>query len=271
MYNRFYGFRENPFNQTPDTSFFFASEGHQSALNAMVYAIQQRKGFIVITGEIGSGKTTVARTLLRKMDNNIKSALITNTHLSPKGILTFIMEDLGIKPNGTSKEKLLIQLNEFLIQQMQSDTNVVLIIDEAQNLSPACLEEVRMLSNLETEKEKLIQIILIGQPELKQKLELPILTQLRQRVSVYYHLSPLSIEDTKRYIVHRLNLVRSNGRDYYSLFDDRAIEQIYRVSRGIPRIINNLCDHALLTGFVSEAPVITENIVAEAASSVLKA
>jgi general secretion pathway protein A len=208
--------------------------------------------------------------LLKKMDCNVKSALITNTHLSPRGVLSLILEDFGVPYKNASKEKLLILLNEYLLQQMQNDQNVILLIDEAQNLSPACLEEVRMLSNLETEKEKLIQIILIGQPELKKKLELPVLTQLSQRVSVYYHLDPLRVEDTKRYIVHRLNLVRANGRDYFGLFTEEAIQAIYKISKGIPRVINNLCDHALLTGFVSETRSITDQIVSEASRSVLK-
>ena len=269
-YNRYYGFRENPFNQTPDSSFFFPSEGHKTALDALLYAIKQRKGFVVITGEIGSGKTTVVRTLLRKLDANVRTAVITNTHLSPKGVISLILEDLGVPYKPGPKEKLLVQLNEYLLQQMSENRNTVLIIDESQNLSPACLEEVRMLSNLETEKEKLIQIVLVGQPELRMKLELTRLAQLRQRIAIQYHLSPLNEEDTKKYVLHRLNTAKVNGRDYTDLFDTEALATVYLYSRGIPRMINNICDHALLAGFVSEAKNINQSLALEAVETVIK-
>jgi general secretion pathway protein A len=269
-YNKHYGFRENPFNMTPDSSFFFPSEGHKTALDALYYAIKQRKGFVVITGEIGSGKTTVLRTLLRKLDHNVKTAVITNTHLSPKGVITLILEDLGIPYKDGTKEKLLIQLNEYLIHQMSEDKNTVLIIDEAQNLSPACLEEVRMLSNLETEKEKLIQIVLVGQPELRRKLEMTRLTQLRQRVAIQFHLMPLSEEDTKKYILHRLNTAKANGREYSNLFEESALGTVFTYSRGVPRMINNICDHALLAGYVADSQVITQAIALEAVETVIK-
>lgn len=270
MYNRHFSLQENPFNQTPDSDFFFPSDAHKAALDALIYAIRQRKGFCVITGEIGSGKTTVTRTLLRKLDRNVKVAVITNTHLSPKGVLTMILEDLGVPYKDGSKDRLLIQLNEYLLSQIQQDQNVMLLVDEAQNLSPQCLEEVRMLSNLETEKEKLIQIILVGQPELKQKLELPNLEQLRQRVAVHYHIEPLDYEDMKNYIVHRLETAKSNGADMSQVFEEDAMKLIYQNSRGVPRIINNICDHALLTGFISDQKVITESIALEAIDSALK-
>ena len=269
-YNRYFGFRENPFNQTPDSSFFFPSEAHKTALDALTYAIKQRKGFVVITGEIGSGKTTVVRTLLRRLDANVRTALITNTHLSPKGVITLILEDLGIAYKPGPKEKLLIQLNEYLLQQMSEDKNTVLIIDEAQNLSPACLEEVRMLSNLETEKEKLIQIVLIGQPELRGKLDLPRLAQLRQRVAIQFHLTPLSQGDSRDYIFHRLNTAKANGRDYSGLFEESALHKIYTSSRGVPRVINNICDHLLLSAYVSQTELITEQMAQEAVDTVTK-
>ena len=192
MYNQFYGFKESPFNLTPNSKFFFASHKHTEALDSLAYAINQRKGFVVITGEIGSGKTTVCRTLLSRLDRHTQVALITNTHLNSKDLLTMVLEDLEIEFSNGSKAKLLSQLNSYLIDQIKQDNNVVLIIDEAQNLKPNVLEEIRMLSNLETETEKLIQIILLGQPELKQKLALSRLEQLRQRVAVYFHLSPLT-------------------------------------------------------------------------------
>lgn len=269
-YNHFYGFKENPFNQTPDSAFFFPSEGHTMALDALLYATVQRKGFVVITGEIGSGKTTVVRTLLRKLGHTVKSALITNTHLSPKGVIALILEDLEIPYKEGSKDKLLIELKEYLIRQSMEEKNVALVIDEAQNLSPACLEEIRMLSNLETEKEKLIQIILVGQPELRRKLELVRLAQFRQRVSIHYHLGPLSEEETKKYIVHRLNLARANGKDFNHLFEKDVLAMIHHHSHGIPRVINHICDHALLSGFNSESRVITKAIALEAIDTVLK-
>ena len=269
-YNPYYGFKENPFNQTPDSSFFYPSEGHKTALDALTYAVKQRKGFVVITGEVGSGKTTVARTLMRNLDFSVQSALIINTHLSPKGVLTMILEDLGVAYKEGSKDKLLVQLNEYLIQQMRQDRNVVLLIDEAQNLSPACLEEVRMLSNLETEKEKLIQIVLIGQPELAKKLELPQLRQLKQRIAIHFNLKALDRQDVEKYIVHRLDTAKLNGQDYTNLFDRDAIDLISEQSGGVPRVINNICDHSLLAGFVTNAKTINLALAREAVQTVLR-
>jgi putative secretion ATPase (PEP-CTERM system associated) len=271
MYNQFYGFKEKPFNQTPDPSFFFASEHHQTALNALLYAIGERKGFIVLTGEVGCGKTTVARRLLRSVDRNVQTVSIFNTYLSPKGVITMILDDLGVQYTNGSKEKLLIQLNTYLIQQLQKNQNDVLIIDEAQNLSAACLEEVRMLSNLETEKEKLLQIILIGQPELRKKLEMPSLRQLRQRVSVQYHLKPLSEEDTQKYVLHRLDAAKANGRSYQDLFTPEAMQAIYKLSGGIPRVINHVCDGALLAGYVAESKQIGPDMIKEIGDELLYA
>jgi len=268
VYNHFYGFRENPFNQTPDSAFFYPSEKHKAALDAIMFAVKQYKGFVVITGEIGCGKTTVVRTLLNKMQGKLKTAMITNTHLSPKGVLTMILEDLGVEYREGAKDKLLLRLYDYLIQQAREGMNVVLIIDEAQNLNQTCLEEIRMLSNLETEKEKLVQIVLVGQPELRKKLELPNLEQLRQRISIHYHLTPLGERETKAYILHRLNVAKMNGVGYESLFNEEAYESIYRLSRGIPRMINHVCDHALLTGCLMEARIVTKEIVEETMSEI---
>ncbi len=268
MYNNFYGFREAPFNQTPDSSFFFPSEKHKTALDALVYAIKQRKGFVVVTGEIGSGKTTVSRTLLRKLGSDIRSAVITNTFLTPKGIITLILEDLGVAYTPGSKDRLLVQLNNFLIDQARQDQEIVLLIDEAQNLSPQCLEEVRMLSNLETEKDKLLQIILIGQPELRRKLEMGSLEQFRQRISIHYHLGPLDFDETKQYVIHRLNHAKSNGRDMNNIFEPETFRQIYQFSHGLPRMINKLCDHALFVGFVGDRLSISASLIEEAISEI---
>ena len=260
MYNKFYGFKESPFNLTPNSRFFFASHKHTEALDSLIYAIDQRKGFVVITGEIGSGKTTVCRTLLNKLDRHTQIALITNTHLNSKDLLMTILEEFEIDFVAGSKSKLLSQLNSYLIEQLERNNNVVLIIDEAQNLKPSVLEEIRMLSNLETETEKLIQIILLGQPELKQKLALSSLEQLRQRVSVYFHLSPLDREDTKHYIRYRTKVAGGSDREY---FTPEALNVIYQFSKGVPRLINQVCDNSFLAGYVEEAQIIDERVVTE--------
>jgi general secretion pathway protein A len=261
MYTKYYGFTEPPFNITPNSRFFYASEKHTEAMSTLAYAIKQRKGFVVITGEIGSGKTTVCRALLNKLDPNTRTALITNTHLSGKDLLMCILEDLEIEFTSGSKAKLLSQLNTYLISQIRQDNNVVVIIDEAQNLTPGVMEDVRMLSNLETEHEKLLQIIFIGQPELKKKLALPRLEQLRQRVAVYYHLKPLDIEDVKKYIRHRLKVASNNGKREY--FTEAAFQRIFDFSKGVPRLINQICDSALLTGFLNEKETIDVDILEE--------
>lgn len=262
MYEKFYGFTEKPFNTTPDSKFFFPSAKHTEALNSMLYAITERKGFVVITGEIGSGKTTVCRALLNRLDFNTKVALITNSHLTQRELLAAILEELEIEGRGGSKQKLLSQLNEYLIQQLAYDNNVVLIIDEAQNLAPRVLEEVRMLSNLETEKEKLIQIILLGQPQLKAKLENPALEQFKQRIVVYHHLSQLTKEETSHYVRHRLRLVNPESEN---TFTPEALAAIHKYSRGTPRLINILADSALLSGYVYETKQITDQIINEVA------
>lgn len=270
MYNGYYGFREFPFNQTPDTEYFFPSEGHQAALNALIYAIQQRRGFALLTGDIGCGKTTVIRTIMRRLDSNVKVALLLNTRLSPKGVIHMLLEDLGYSFETGSKDKLLIQLQKVLLEEAEKDKNILLLVDEAQNLSPSCLEEIRMLSNLETEKEKLIQIVLVGQPELREKLQLQSLEQLRQRILIHYHLNPLDEANTKRYILHRLNIAKSNGQDLDSLFDEEAFRLVYQHTQGIPRLVNSVCDYALLAGYVSGKKNISETDIHEAVEAVLK-
>jgi len=261
MYEKFFSFTEKPFNTTPDSKFFFPSVKHLEALNSLRYAIDERKGFVVITGEIGAGKTTVCRTLLNQLDINTKVGLVTNTHLTKRELLATILDEFEIEYKSGSKQKLLSLLNQYLIKQLAQDMNIVLIIDEAQNLTPSVLEEVRMLSNLETEKEKLIQIILMGQPQLKAKLENPKLEQFKQRIAVYYHLESLSKDETQEYISHRLKLASSNGT--LEIFDKTAIDLIYAYSRGVPRLINLVCDSALLSGYVLDTKQITEKIIAD--------
>lgn len=261
MYEAFFGLREKPFKMTPDTRYFYPSAKHVDALNHMVYAIEERRGFVVITGEIGSGKTTLSRLLFQKLDPRTKTAVVRNTHLTPKELVAAALEEFEISFNpANTKTALISALNGFLIDQVREDNNVVLLIDEAQNLKPAVLEEVRMLSNLETEREKLIQIILMGQPELKSKLWLRQLTQLRQRVTLHYHLGPLDHAETAGYITHRLHVAGANGE---AVFTPPAVSHVFRYTRGVPRLINGVCDLALLTGYVNEARTIGPEIIDE--------
>ena len=263
MYEEFYGLKEKPFSMTPDSRYFYPSKKHNDALSHMVYAIEERRGFVVITGEIGSGKTTLSRVLLKKLDPSTKTAILRNTRLTARDLIELALEELEIphKPN-CSKTRMITLLNDFLVEQLRQDLNVVLLIDEAQNLRPSVLEEVRMLSNLETEREKLIQIVLMGQPELKSKLWLKDLTQLRQRVSLYYHLENLDHFETVAYISHRLHVAGANGA---SIFESSALPRIYHHTHGGPRLINALCDRALLTGYINEAKPVGAKIIDEVA------
>ncbi|HSV44113.1 MAG TPA: AAA family ATPase [Candidatus Bathyarchaeia archaeon] len=263
MYNTFYGFAESPFNMTPNSRFFYNSGKHTEALSTLLYAIRERKGFVVVTGEIGSGKTTVCRAVLNQLGADTEFALITNTHLGARDLLSTILEDLNVDFHAGSKARLLSQLNQYLIDQMRQDKNVVVIIDEAQNLKPSVLEEVRMLSNLETEREKLIQIVFLGQPELKKKLALPQLEQLRQRIAVYFHLTPLSKEDAFAYIRYRLEVAGAGDRE---IFSDHALELAAEFSGGVPRVINQICDSALLSGYVRDIKIIDADLMEEVIS-----
>ena len=267
MYEKYYGFTDRPFNMTPDSRFFYPSSKHEEALNCLLLAISERNGFVVITGEIGSGKTTVCRTLLNKLDKTTKVALVLNTHLGKKELLTTILEDLGVEYRSTSKTHLLSALNDYLIDQVSKDVNVVVIIDEAQNLTPSVLEEVRMLSNLETETEKLVQIVLMGQPELKKKLSMPKLEQFRQRVVFHYHLAPLNYEEASLYIKHRL---KTAGNLEMDIFTTGAIDEIYKFSGGVPRLINLACHNALISGLVSDSKYITVDIACDSLKELLQ-
>ncbi|MGE5280309.1 MAG: ExeA family protein [Deltaproteobacteria bacterium] len=263
MYESFYNLKAKPFNNNPDPRFFYPSARHAEALDRLYYAVVERKGFVVVTGEIGAGKTTVCRALLKRLDDRHNEiCVLTNTHLSAKELIIAILEDLNIPYRPGTKAKLLSQLNDYLVERMQEDKNVILIIDEAQNLTPSVLEEVRMLSNLETDTEKLLQIILIGQPELRDKLRLEKLEQFRQRIAIHYHLSPLSPAETGQYVRHRLGVVAGNGA-VESLFSPQALEQVFMFSQGIPRLINYICDHALLSGFVAEKKEIDAGLMRE--------
>lgn len=251
MYNAFYGFQEPPFNITPDPRFLFFSERHREAFNHILYGIRERKGFIQVTGEVGAGKTTICRAILEQLDPGTKTALILNPVLSGSQLLRAIVAELGLKPERPDRISCLEALNRFLLEQLSEGHDVVLLIDEAQDLDVELLEQVRLLSNLETDQRKLLQIVLIGQPELRDKLNDKQLRQLRQRITVRFHLTSLSREETHHYIRHRLHVAggpQANGG--LPEFDRWALWRIHRYSKGIPRLINAVCDKALLCGYV---------------------
>jgi len=247
MYLAFYGFKENPFNVTSDPGFLYLSQEHKEAMAHLLYGINERKGFLEITGEVGAGKTTICKALLNRLPDNTKTAFILNPDLSELQLIEAILEDFGLQPKRRNKISMLRQLNRFLLEELQKGSNVILILDEAQNLTPATLEAVRLLSNLETDKEKLFQIILVGQPQLRQKLDSPSLLQLRQRIGIRFHINPLQKEEIDKYIYHRLKVAGSPGE---ISFTEEALDRVYKYSNGIPRLINIVCDKALLLGYV---------------------
>ncbi|HWP45694.1 MAG TPA: XrtA/PEP-CTERM system-associated ATPase [Candidatus Limnocylindrales bacterium] len=261
MYNQFYGFKEKPFKLTPDPDFFYHSSVHRQALAYLTYGLEDKQGFIALTGEVGSGKTTVIQVLLNSLKDTTKVAKINNTNdLTSLQLLEMIVRDFGLTIKGGSKTELLESLNRFLLEQHALGNYALLIVDEAQNFTTALLEEIRLLSNLETSKEKLLQIILSGQPELAHKLRQPELRQLAQRITVTFHMTGLDRKETEGYIHYRLQVAGCQNKN---LFTSEAIDHIAEFSRGIPRMINNICDAALLTGFVSEKRQIDEAIVLE--------
>lgn len=262
MYNDFYKLKESPFNITSDPDFFFSSSRHEEAFNHLAYGIGSRKGIIVITGEIGTGKTTLCRTLLNRLDKSVKTALILNPNFSDLQLLQMIINDLGIHYTKRTKLDLIGAITLFLIEESAKGHNVAVIIDECQNLNVRQLEQIRLLSNLETEKEKLLQIILVGQPELGEKLKNPALRQLTQRVTVRYHILPLQKDEIASYIQHRLKVA---GADPRLQFTQQAIDAIFTISQGTPRVINILCDRALLAGFTRETFSIDQLLIQESA------
>ncbi len=267
MYKEYFSLDIMPFNTTPDAEFFFASEQHEEALARLHYSITERKGFVLITGEIGSGKTTVCHSLLKRLDRNVKTALITNTRLTGKELLKMICLEFEIDCKKLTRIELLDRLNSFLIDQLAKNNNAVVFIDEAQNLTPRVLEEVRLISNLETDKQKLIQIVLMGQPELSLKLELPELKQLKQRIVTRYHLCPMTFKESEEYILHRMRIAGADGR---KIFTTTAIKEIINYSKGIPRLINIVCDQSLLYAFSTHKKKVSDRIVAEVADEFVK-
>ena len=258
MYSEFYKLKERPFNVTSDPAFFYFSHKHKEALSHLLYGVSQRKGIIVLTGEIGTGKTTLCRFFLNQLGKNIKTAFILNPHFSEIQLLEAIVKDFGIASKDNSRLGLVKELNKFLLNESEAQNNVVLIIDEAQNLKTHMLEQVRLLSNLETDKEKLLQVVLVGQPELNRRLNVYDLRQLRQRIMVRYHIAPLEEEEIKNYIYHRLGIAGSKETIH---FTDEALKLIWVFSNGTPRLINMLCDRALLAGFVAETYKIDAGII----------
>ena len=260
MYTTFFNLREKPFEITPDPRFLYLSENHKEALAHLVYAVKERRGFTVITGEVGTGKTTLVQTLLSKMDGTTRTAYLFNPKLGSTDFLQYICEDFGLKGSTRSKGQYLSQLHKFLLSCYTRGENVVLIVDEAQNLDAVLLEEVRLLTNLETTKNKLLQVILIGQPELNDILNETKCRQLKQRVSLRYHIKPLSRDGTREYI--RLRLRRAGAFDP-NIFTPKALDKIYGYAKGIPRSINIVCDNALLSGYAADQKVIGDQVIRE--------
>ncbi len=264
MYKSFYKLRLNPFEITPDPSFLFPTPRHNEALAALYYGVRAHKGFIVLTGEVGTGKTLLVRSALQLLQkSNVAFACVFNPSLSPLEFIRYIAGDFGVPVAGKSKDEVLLALNGFLLQRHQKKLTSLLVVDEAHHLSGELLEEVRLLTNLETSQQKLLQIVLAGQPELDLKLDSFELRQLKQRVTLRCQLEPLNPEETAGYISRRLQT--AGGAKEATLFSVAAVAMVCRYSRGIPRLINTICDNALLSGYARRAPTITPDIVGEVA------
>ncbi len=267
MYEEFFGFKENPFKITPDPEYFYLSSEHLEALESIIYGIVNGEGFLLLVGGIGTGKTTLSRVLLKKLRDKVVSSLVLNPFLNDREFLETVLWDFGLIPEtGASKKELIDQLNEFLLKDVApSGKRALLIIDEAQNLGLDVLEQIRILSNLETDKDKLLQILLMGQEELYFKLQLPELRQLDQRISVRFYLKPLKKGEVKEYINFRIEKAEP---EVEIKFENSAIRKIYKISRGIPRVINMLADRSLLAAFIEGKNVITKRMVERAEKSI---
>lgn len=266
MYRKFYRLTRNPFEISPDPYFFYPTPRHNEALANLNYGVQRRKGFVVVTGEVGTGKTLLVRCLLEALNRNqISFAYIFNPRLSVLDFLRYVLTDLRLPMTGKTKSEMLAHLNNYLIARFRRGSTAALIVDEAQLLSWELLEEIRLLTNLETSQQKLLQIVLVGQPELDQKLDSPHLRQLKQRVGLRCRLEPLSLEELRGYIHRRLELAGANSHGA-TIFADGAIESVHRFSRGIPRLINTLCENALVSGYARQSSQVTPEIIQEVAT-----
>ncbi len=261
MYLEYYGLTEPPFTITPNPRFLFFSAKHREAFNHLLYGIRERKGFVQLTGEVGAGKTTLCRALLEQLGPEFSTALILNPVLDADQLVKAIAMELNLQVKGLDRLETLAEINRFLLLQVEHHKDTVLIIDEAQNLTPDLLEQVRLLSNLETDERKLLQIVLMGQPELRDRLNDHSLRQLRQRITIRYHLSPLRRNEIAQYIKHRLQVSGANGLPH---FTNGAVWRIYNYSKGIPRLINAICDKCLLAGYVAQSGKIDFNTVGRA-------
>ena len=263
MYEQFYGLKENPFNVTPNPDYLFLGENHKEALAQLLYGVREKKGFIVITGEVGTGKTTLVHYLLDKLDgnNHTKTAFLFNPKLTVNDFIQYILKDLGVRVQGQTKGEYLHNLHRYLLNAYRKDERVVLIVDEAHGLNPELLEEIRLLSNLETSKSKLLQIVLVGQPELDRTLAQPEFRQLKQRINLRCYLPPLSEKEAKEYVEKRLRTAGAKE----PLFTGKALREIYSISRGTPRLINILCDNALLNGYALDKTIVDAKSVREVA------
>jgi type II secretory pathway predicted ATPase ExeA len=259
MYKEFFGLRANPFNVNPDPRFLFLTRHTEEALACLTYGIQSRKGFVLLTGEVGTGKTTLINKLMEWLRlQQVSTAFVFNSRLDVLQLLEYMMSDFGIPCETKSKSQMLQRLYSWLLDRYRAGETAVLVIDEAQNLSDEVLEEIRMMTNLETFTDKLLQIMLVGQPELEQRLKQPQLRQLRQRLTLRAKTHALDLEETKSYIVQRLRIAGSNGE---TVFGPQAAEEIFRYSNGIPRVINLLCEHCLVSAFVDQKKLVTPDIV----------
>ena len=262
MYHSYYGLVQSPFEMTPDPAFLYLGDTHREGLATLVYGVQARKGFVLLTGEIGTGKTTLLHSLLAQLDRDTLSAFIFNPKLEPLDFFRVLFDEFGIEERCSTKGEYLLTLNRFLIGRLEQDLTTLLIVDEAQTLSPEMLEEIRLLSNLETPTSKLIQILLVGQPELWEMLADPGLRQLRQRIVLRHQLRPFTEEETAAYVQERLRLAGYTGK---GIFKTAALRRLHTVSSGTPRLVNIVCDSALLLGFAREKETLGPDAITEVA------